>query len=121
MRNFKTFFLLIFLFLPLSFILAQSTIEVGSFLLHSGMANYTLDKGSGERFQMIEIRFSNDFSSKPEILFSIDMLDCSKESNLRYAVESSFLSKEGFVLKVRTWADTKIYHISGKWMAILTE
>ncbi|HOJ17481.1 MAG: hypothetical protein GX452_03960 [Ignavibacteriales bacterium] len=97
---------------------AQSTMEVGYFSFNEGTPGYTLNNGEGDRFVQLEIRFTKTFNSKPEIVFSIEQLDCSIDGNVRYSVESSLVTRESFLLKIKTWQDTRIFAIRGKWIAI---
>jgi len=95
--------------------------EIGYFSFNESSPNFTLSKGDGERTVSIEVRFTKQFLTKPEIVFSVEGLDCSKDSNLRYSIETSVLTKESFLLVIKTWADTKIFSIKGKWVAITTD
>ena len=97
---------------------AQTVIENGKFEVNTSTQGYTLDKGQDERIVTIEIKFTKTFSTKPDIILNINKVDASKDANLRYDVEPSFVSTDGFFLKIRTWADSKIYALSGSWTAI---
>lgn len=66
----------------------------------------------------LEIEFDKPFKNKPQILLSISQIDADRESNVRYNVTAVSVSKDGFTLKVDTWSDSRIFSISGYWLAI---
>ncbi len=98
---------------------AQTIGETGKFSVDSSTPGYTLNKGDGERTVTLEVKFTKKFTSKPDLIFAVNIVDANKECNLRYAVESSFVSAEGFLLKVKTWGDSKINQLSGSWIAVI--
>ena len=100
---------------------AQTTVESGKFSLNQSTPEYNLHQNTGERTLTIEVKFTKKFETKPEILLGVNAIDADNKTNLRYQVEVSFVSNEGFLLKVKTWADSKVYAISGSWMAIATK
>jgi hypothetical protein len=105
-------------FLFTASIFCQTIGETGKFSVNPATPGFTLDKGDGERTVNLEIRFTKKFTSKPELIFSVSGVDASRDANLRYSVESTFVSNEGFLLKIKTWGDTKIFGITGSWIAI---
>jgi len=50
-------------------------------------------------------------------MLSVTQLDADKGVNTRYNVEVLSVSRDGFTVKIRTWADSKIFGISGYWLA----
>jgi len=100
---------------------AQATLEVGFFSFNEGTPGYTLNNGEGDRFVQLEVRFTKTFNSKPEVIFSVEQLDCSIDGNIRYSIESSLVTRESFLLKIKTWQDTRIFAIRGKWIAVSDE
>jgi hypothetical protein len=52
-------------------------------------------------------------------MLSITQLDADKTANSRYNVEVISVSRDGFTVKIRTWADSKIFSISGYWLAFV--
>jgi len=95
----------------------QSDIQSGSWSVSQSLPSYSLDKNIGERIMTIDVKFKKSFSSKPKIVLSINQIDASKEFNLRYEIEALSISRDGFVLKVKTWGDSKIFSLSGNWLA----
>ncbi|MDY0081911.1 MAG: H-type lectin domain-containing protein [Ignavibacteriaceae bacterium] len=97
---------------------AQRTIISGSWSVNPGLAEYSLDKNNGDRNMTLEIQFDKSFEKAPQILLSVSQLDADKNSNSRYKAEAVSVSKDGFTIKVRTWADSRIFSISGYWLAV---
>ena len=96
---------------------AQVQIESGTWGTSASNQNYTLDKNQGNRDVTLEVTFDIPFDEKPDIVIGVTMLDASSEKNIRYKVTSLSVSRDGFTIKVATWAETKIFGISGYWMA----
>lgn len=65
------------------------------------------------------IKFDKPFTKKPQVILSVTQIDSDKESNTRYNVEAVSISRDGFTLKVRTWAESKIFSISGYWVGVV--
>lgn len=111
----------ILVFLPLFFLaplftLAQ-TMQSRSWSVSQSLAAYSLDKNNGERTMTIDIDFETPFKKKPQIFLSVTQIDSDKESNVRYNIEAISISRDGFSIKIRTWSDSKIFSISGYWLA----
>lgn len=97
--------------------LAQEKILSGAWYVNQTIPSFSLDKNTGERSATLEINFDKRFNVKPNIFLSLSQLDASKESNLRYRIEAVSVTREGFVLKISTWADSKLFSLSGYWLA----
>lgn len=91
--------------------------QTGNFNVDPTVPNYSLDKGSGERTATIEVSFEKAFQEKPSVAVSVNVIDSDKASNLRYSVKAISISRDGFVVQVRTWADSKVYQLGGSWSA----
>ncbi|NPV11531.1 MAG: hypothetical protein HPY57_07055 [Ignavibacteria bacterium] len=50
-------------------------------------------------------------------MVGVNQIDADKTTNLRYKVEATTVSRDGFALKITTWGDTKIFGIGGFWIA----
>jgi hypothetical protein len=114
MKNIYTALIIIcFLFLakPVSAQLMQNS----SWSVNQSLDGYSLDKNDGERTMTIDVKFEKPFIKKPQIILSVTQIDADKESNLRFNVEAISVSRDGFTIKVRTWADSKLFSISGYW------
>ncbi len=117
MKNIYTAIFLFFFIILTVNALAQ-TVQSSSWSVNQSLAAYSLDKNNGERAMTIDVDFETPFTQKPQIILTVTQLDSDKESNVRYNVEAISISREGFTLKVRTWSDSKIFSISGYWLAI---
>jgi len=96
---------------------AQTQIQSGSWSVNQTVQGYSLDNNNGERSLALDIHFEKPFTAKPKIILSITQLDASSEVNLRYKLEAISVSRDGFTLKVNTWSDSKIFSLSGNWLA----
>lgn len=116
MKNIYTFIFLN-LFLLLSISVSAQKMQSSSWSVNQSLAGYSLDTNNGERTMTIDIDFETPFTKKPQIFLSVSQIDSDKESNLRYNVEAISISRDGFTLRVRTWSDSKLFSISGYWLA----
>lgn len=96
---------------------AQSHVQSGTWSVNPSVAGYNMDKNTGERTMTIDVEFPKPFDTKPTIFLSVTQLDTDKDANSRFNVEAMSVSRDGFTIKVRTWADSKVYSISGYWLA----
>jgi hypothetical protein len=115
-NNMKNIYTFIFLCL-LSISSSAQNMQSSSWSANQSLASYSLDKNMGERTVTVEIKFEKPFTKKPHIFLSVTQIDSDKESNVRYNVEPISVSRDGFTIKVRTWADSKLFSISGYWTA----
>ncbi len=107
----------IFVFIILIGFSSAQTMQSSSWSVNQSLAGYSLDINEGERTMTIDIDFETPFIKKPQIFLSVSQIDSDKGSNLRYNVEAISISRDGFTLKVSTWSDSKLYSISGYWVA----
>ena len=101
-----------------SFSVLAQQIDSGTFSANSTTPNYTLDKNSGDRTITIEINYHTAFDKKPEVILSVNQLDASTNSNVRYEVKTISVSRDNFIIQIKTWSESKIFGISGTWLAI---
>lgn len=115
----KKFYLLftISIFLLLTLSVDAQTIQSSSWSVNQSLEGYSLDKNNGERTMTIDVKFDKPFTKKPQVILSVTQIDSDKETNTRYNVEAISISRDGFTLKVRTWADSRLFSISGYWIA----
>ncbi|MDP2302634.1 MAG: H-type lectin domain-containing protein [Ignavibacteria bacterium] len=112
--------------LPLLFLLFISNgysqlLETGKFSFDYTLSGYNLDKFSGERIFTYDVKFKKKLEVVPEIIFAVSSVDASNEDNLRYRIESSLITNEGFLLKIKIWGKSKLYSIAGNWLALKAE
>jgi hypothetical protein len=116
----KNLFFVLFLVIvtsSLAVVPAQSTFLTGKYTANLNSSNYTLDKNSGPRTYLVEINFLNPFESRPEVIVTVSSLDSDNGANLRFNVEATAISRDGFTVKITTWGDSKLFGIGGNWIA----
>ena len=115
MRKLSVLAVIIFFVAFTAMISAQT--QSGQWTTKAGDSGYNLDTNTGERAMTIEVDFTNPYDVKPKVMISVTQIDADKAFNNRYNVEVFSVSRDGFTVKIRTWADSKIYSISGYWLA----
>jgi hypothetical protein len=115
MRKLSFFAFVLFFFVFTIFASAQT--QSGQWQSKAGDAGYNLDSNNGARSTIVEISFSKPYDVKPKVMVSVSQLDADKGFNSRYNVEVLSVSRDGFTIKIQTWADTKIFSIGGYWLA----
>jgi predicted small secreted protein len=65
----------------------------------------------------VDVSFDVPFDEKPDIILGVTMVDATTQTNIRYSVTPMSISRDGFTIKIATWADSKLYGISGYWIA----
>ena len=109
--------LAVFLFFVAFSGLVVAQTQSGQWSTKAGDSGYNLDTNTGERSMTIEVDFKNPYDVKPKVMISVTQIDADKGFNSRYNVEVLSVSRDGFTVKIRTWADSKVYSISGYWLA----
>lgn len=110
---------LIILFVFWAGSISFSQTYIGTWAAKENIGSYNLHQGSGERMTTFSVKFPQPFEKTPEILLSVTQVDASSKTNVRYNVEVMHVDTDGFKIKIRTWADTQLYSISGFWLAKL--
>ena len=105
------------LFLGFAALVSAQTVQSGTWAITPATPGFSLDKSTGERTMTIDVDFNKPFDTKPMVVLSVTQIDSDKEFNQRYNVEAISVSRDGFTLKIRTWADSKVYSLSGFWIA----
>ncbi|GAB4286935.1 MAG: hypothetical protein Kow0098_02760 [Ignavibacteriaceae bacterium] len=116
----KIFFALVItliLGLSASYVYGQTMVQSGNFSVNYETPGYTLDKNEGTRSFSVEVTFLKPFETKPDVIVAVNHVDVDKNTALRYKVETSSISRDGFTLKIMTWGDCKIFGMSGNWLA----
>ncbi|MEP0859928.1 MAG: hypothetical protein HRF52_00650 [Ignavibacterium sp.] len=104
--------------LTLFFLINTSAqVQSGTWSVKEGQAGYNLHTNQGERAMTISVRFPTPFENKPKVALSVTQIDADKNANQRYNVEAISISRDGFTIKIRTWSDSKVFSISGYWIA----
>lgn len=105
------------LFLILSVGLFAQQIESGVFDVNSNTKGYSLDKNSGDRIFTLEVRFNKPFETIPDVVVGLNKMEFDKNTNARVDVQASAVSRDGFVLRIKTWGDTRVMVLGGSWVA----
>lgn len=79
--------------------------------------SYTLHENEGERSVVISVPFLKPFETTPSVILSVNKLDAEAVTNVRYSVKALTVTRDGFTIQISTWAETKLYGISGYWLA----
>ena len=115
----KTLFTTLFLLLTLGFAttLFAQQIQSGLFEASVSSEGYTLDKNSGDRIYTVEVRFEKPFETIPHVICGVNKMDADVKTNLRLDVTATAISRDGFVLRIKTWSESKLYGVGGCWIA----
>jgi hypothetical protein len=98
-------------------VLNAQAIQTGTFKASEATPNYTLAAGSGDRMTAIDVKFDKPFASTPQVVLGMTAMDGAKEANIRYEVKADAITRDGFTVQLKTWGDTKIFMLSGSWLA----
>jgi hypothetical protein len=101
-------------------VINAQAIQSGTFKASEATPNYTLAAGSGDRMMGIDVKFDKPFASKPQVVLGVTAMDGAKEANIRYEVTTDAVTRDGFTIQLKTWGDTKIFMLSGSWLAVET-
>ncbi len=94
-------------------------VQQGSKILFSDFADGgPMWTGHGPRESRHKVEFAEPFSAAPSVMTAISMWDADTRSNLRADLSAEKITREGFDLVFRTWADTRIARIRADWTAI---
>jgi len=106
------------LFSALGMVAYSQEIQVGTFTITSTIEGYSLNNGSGERTVSVEVTFPKGFEVKPEVVLNLNSVDADKTVNTRISMKPVSISRDGFTIQVKTWADSKINLVGGTWIAV---
>ncbi len=108
-------------------------VQGGTFFVDKSTKNFNLNANEGKRETVIEINFEKPYQEKPTVLVSLSLIDLQGDKfeveanskvnqtlesrGLKIAVEATGISRDGFVLKVVVWGNTKVNAAGGTWIA----
>jgi hypothetical protein len=114
----KNLLLTLGLFLMVSAVaFSQAQVLSGTWGASTDTKSYTLNANSGERIITIQVNFLKPFENKPDVVVGMSSIDVDKSTAVKYSVRPISVSRDGFTVEVKTWGDTKIYSITGFWVA----
>ncbi|MDH2325737.1 H-type lectin domain-containing protein [Cereibacter sp. SYSU M97828] len=74
--------------------------------------------GNGPRESRHAIRFDSPFSEAPTVMVGIAMWDMDQTTAVRADIVAEKVTRKGFDLVFRTWADTRVARIRADWTAL---
>lgn len=74
--------------------------------------------GDGPREIRAEIAFTEAFAEAPKVHVSPAMWDIDHASNSRFDLGTVDTTTDGFVVRFRTWGDTRVGRVRVSWLAI---
>ncbi len=95
----------------------SQSIAHGQFTAGPETEGWNLNDGTGQRSVQIMVLFDKPFESAPTVTLGITGFDISNEKGVRLSVKVEKVTIAGFVIRVTTWADSKIFSVSGDWFA----
>lgn len=113
----KTIAKLFTVLLFFSLLLSAQEMESGQWRVTQNDGGFSLNGGNGDRIMQKEVRFTKPFDSMPDVSVFVTFLDADKNQNIRYDVKAISVSRDGFVIRIKTWNDTKIFGMGGYWFA----
>ena len=98
---------------------AQST-QKGDFVADGNNEGWSLGAGTGSRTHIIFVKFTKPFDAPPVVMLSLTGHSSisGKDGQINLGIATDKVTNEGFVIKVSTWGDTKVYAVYGSWIAI---
>ena len=79
---------------------------------------WRLYDGNGLRENRFRVDFNPDLTDRPEVIVALSGVDLIHGNNHRLTVHAENISKEGFEVVFRTWADTRVYSATASWLAV---
>ena len=116
MQRMAIVFVALFLCIAVAPSFAQ-TVQHGEFKLTIESEGWTLHQGEGTRTFQYIVTFDRPYESAPTMTYGVTGLDAGIEKNIRYTVKVEKVTITGFVIRITTWADSRIYGIYGNWLA----
>ncbi|MBN1639083.1 MAG: OmpA family protein [Ignavibacteriales bacterium] len=116
----KVFSSLLFIFLLLSS-LSNGQVLTGNYYVDSNTPGYTLHQGDGDRIFDYEVVFDKPFDEAPTVYVTVTLIDEIDNSKMRYHVVPKGITRDGFIVEVKVWSDTRINAFGGQWIASLYE
>ncbi|MBN2571340.1 MAG: OmpA family protein [Ignavibacteriales bacterium] len=116
----KVFSSVLFISLLLSSV-SIGQVLVGNYYVDSNTPGYTLHQGDGDRIFDYEVVFDKPFDEAPTVYVTVMLIDELDNSKMRYQVVPKSITRDGFIVEVKVWADTRINAFGGQWVASLYE
>ncbi len=75
------------------------------------------DRKGSDRFVRKYIRFSQPFSTSPNIVLGLSYVDIYQGANHRIKVIATDIDPNGFFLEIHTWLNTQVWGADVNWLA----
>ncbi len=79
--------------------------------------HYMVNGAVGHRFVTYWVPFPNPFANIPDISIALKSLDTWKDANMRVDTTVIFKHTHGFLLRIHTWANSKLYRAVVSYVA----
>jgi hypothetical protein len=91
----------------------------GGFAADTNSEGWSLNSGAGMRQHIVFVRFPRAFAEQPTVVLGLTGVDAApaRDGNIRVALKADNITRDGFVVKVSTWGDSRIAGIEGTWLA----
>lgn len=73
--------------------------------------------GPGDKFWDFPITFSPRYNGTPNVVCWLTVLDADNGTNLRIDSHAIDVNSEGCTIRIKTWADSKLYKVGFGWLA----
>jgi hypothetical protein len=93
-------------------------VQHGEFKFSSESEGWTLHQGEGPRTFQYIVTFDRPYESAPIVSCSMTGFDAATDKNVRVNIKVEKVTITGFVVRVTTWADTKLFSVAGEWLAL---
>lgn len=74
--------------------------------------------GEGARERRRTIRFETAFKDVPAVHVGLSLWDVDNAANSRADLSTDHVTRHGFDIVFRTWADTRVARVRARWIAI---
>jgi hypothetical protein len=93
-------------------------IQSGTVIADATFDGWSLLAGDGERVFTKQISFSEPvFLTPPTIAVALVHLDAATHVYTRISISAQDVSKNGFLLVLKTWSDSQVYGVGASWVA----
>ena len=127
----KYFIAITFILLLAAAARINGQVQGGTFFADKSTTGFTLNQNDGKREVMIDVHFKKPFDAKPVVLTSLTLIDMNGDKfeipgNTNTTIETSDqkisavatgVSRDGFVIKISVWGNTRVNAVGGSWIA----
>jgi hypothetical protein len=109
-----------------SVVASSQSIQKADFVYSVNSQGWVLAEGTGERYFIDFITFDKPYDAPPAVVLMLHGFDATtdkdpdnadKPESVRLYVTPEKITKSGFVIRLKTWGDSKLGAVWGTWMA----